>query len=218
MGNDTHTITEEKMKKEAVAQSSTIDSKTFLSYMRSSHKFFSIMLDSVKSQKAVEKAREKAREKAEKDAVAEAIWAAMNTNCVTVPKSVKTKKPVKITAQGGLKCRESAVQAAVDAPTPGKQRYTHGITDLATGTKLHTTVRMKGRAAGEKRVIKAVVKDGKIYLVGRPRGYASLSRALTAARGAAGKADREYSTTPPTSAWYITDAGCSISHYRRNIA
>lgn len=106
----------------------------------------------------------------------------------------------------------------MDAPAPGKQRYTHGITDLATGTKLHTNVRMKGRAAGEKRVIKAVVKDGKIYLVGRPRGYASLSRALTAARGAAGKADREYSTTPPTSAWYISDVGCSISHYRRNIA
>lgn len=214
MGNYTHIIIEEKMKKDAKSQEISIDSKAFLSYMRSSHKFFSLMLDAVQSQKAAEKAREKA----EKDAVAEAIWAAMNTNCVTVPKSVKTKKPVKITAHGELKCREAAIQAAVDAPTPGKQRYTHGITDLASGTKLHTNVRMKGRAAGEKRVIKAVVKDGKIYLVGRPRGYTSLSRALTAARGAAGKADREYSTTPPTSAWYLTDVGCSISHYRRNIA
>ena len=177
-----------------------IDSKAFRSYMRSTAKFFSTVLEGLEAQAAAERA--------EADQVAENAWAAMNTESVPGPKKVRVS---------ALKCREAAVQDAVDTLS-SKQRYTHGVSDLANGTKIHTNVRMKGRASGEKRVVKAVVKNGKIYLVGRPRGYNTLARALYAARGVAGKADREYSTTPPTSAWYISDNGCTISHYRRNIA
>jgi hypothetical protein len=92
--------------------------------------------------------------------------------------------------------------------------HTMGLVGIPNGTRIHTTVRMSGRAGGDQRTVRAVVKDGKVFVDGRSRGFDNLTQARRAAENVAGRARSNIKQASGPQAWKVTATGQTVEQFR----